>query len=199
MRVKWTGKTNDLVLTNGRIYDVISIEKGWYRIVDDSGDDYLYPPEQFEVVEDDEVVHDEPPRTIHLRCGIILTDHKSNRFIIAREDSAEYPIVFQRTVEDDPEYGYCDYYTLYKSALTAKEADEILEQLKEDNKRKANVLLKQYFKPEGILCEDVGEVRLDDAVPDEWYDAWEWMSGLITFRRDYPGYYEEDVEERGIW
>ena len=59
--------------------------------------------------------------------------------------------------------------------------------------------VKKYFKPEGILCEDVGEVRLDDAVPDEWYDAWEWMSGLITFRRDYPGYYEEDVEERGIW
>ena len=26
------------------------ISKGWYRIVDDSGEDYLYPPEKFEVV-----------------------------------------------------------------------------------------------------------------------------------------------------
>jgi hypothetical protein len=52
MKVKWKGKTEDFMLTNGKIYDVISIEKQWYRIVDDSGEDYLYPPEQFEVVEE---------------------------------------------------------------------------------------------------------------------------------------------------
>lgn len=34
-----------------KIYDVLSIEKGWYRIVDESEEDYLYPPEKFEVVE----------------------------------------------------------------------------------------------------------------------------------------------------
>lgn len=28
------------------------VEKGWYRIVDDSGEDYLYPPENFEIAED---------------------------------------------------------------------------------------------------------------------------------------------------
>lgn len=50
MKVKYIGETSQLVLTNGKIYDVISVEKGWYRIVDDSGDDYLYPPEAFEVV-----------------------------------------------------------------------------------------------------------------------------------------------------
>ena len=51
MKVKYTGKTSFLVLTNGKIYDVISVEKGWYRIKDDSGEDYLYPPESFEVIE----------------------------------------------------------------------------------------------------------------------------------------------------
>lgn len=51
MKVRWKGKTDFLVLTNNRIYDVLSVEKGWYRVVDDSGEDYLYPPEQFEVVE----------------------------------------------------------------------------------------------------------------------------------------------------
>lgn len=51
MKIRWKGKTDFLVLTNNKIYDVISVEKGWYRIVDDSGEDYLYPPEQFEVVE----------------------------------------------------------------------------------------------------------------------------------------------------
>lgn len=52
MKVKWTGKTDFLVLTHNKVYTVLGIEKGWYRIVDDSGEDYLYPPEQFEVVED---------------------------------------------------------------------------------------------------------------------------------------------------
>lgn len=33
-------------------YDVLSIEKkGWYRIVDESGEDYLYPPSMFDIVE----------------------------------------------------------------------------------------------------------------------------------------------------
>lgn len=51
MRVKYIKETSFLVLTHGKIYDVISEEKGWYRIVDDSGEDYLYPPEAFEIVE----------------------------------------------------------------------------------------------------------------------------------------------------
>lgn len=51
MIVKWTGKTEFLVLTNGKVYDVISVEKDWYRVVDDSGEDYLYPPDQFVIVE----------------------------------------------------------------------------------------------------------------------------------------------------
>lgn len=50
MKIKWKGKTDFLVLTHDKIYNVISIEKGWYRIVDDSGEDYLYPPDNFEIV-----------------------------------------------------------------------------------------------------------------------------------------------------
>ena len=53
MKVKWLGKTDFLVLTNNKIYDVISIESGWYRIIDDSDEDYLYPPDMFEIVEED--------------------------------------------------------------------------------------------------------------------------------------------------
>lgn len=50
MKIKWKGETEFLMLTNGKIYDVESVEKGWYRIVDDSGESYLYPPEKFEVI-----------------------------------------------------------------------------------------------------------------------------------------------------
>ncbi len=51
MKVRFTGKTEYLVLTNGKVYPVLAVEKGWYRIVDDSGSDYLYPSECFETVE----------------------------------------------------------------------------------------------------------------------------------------------------
>lgn len=40
------------MLTNGKIYEVISIERGWYRLIDDSGEDYLYPPENFKIIEE---------------------------------------------------------------------------------------------------------------------------------------------------
>lgn len=38
-------------LEDGKIYDVISIEHDWYRIIDESEEDYLYPPEFFEIIE----------------------------------------------------------------------------------------------------------------------------------------------------
>ena len=47
MEVVWQGKTESLCLTHGKTYKVLSIEKGWYRIIDDSGSDYLYPPDDF--------------------------------------------------------------------------------------------------------------------------------------------------------
>ena len=51
MRVKWKGKTDFLGLIHDKEYDVLAIEKGWYRITDESGEDYLYPPEKFDVIE----------------------------------------------------------------------------------------------------------------------------------------------------
>lgn len=47
MRVRYDGETDFLVLTHGKIYDVIAIERGWYRVVDDSGEDYLFPAKLF--------------------------------------------------------------------------------------------------------------------------------------------------------
>lgn len=50
MKVRWLGKTSPLMLTHGKVYTVLSIEKDWYRIIDDSGEDYLYPSELFEII-----------------------------------------------------------------------------------------------------------------------------------------------------
>ena len=59
MKVKFIGENNPLALLNGKIYDVISIERDWYRIIDEDPNidpsetvpGYLYAPELFEIVE----------------------------------------------------------------------------------------------------------------------------------------------------
>ena len=51
MYVKYIGDSC-VSLTKGKRYEVLSIEKEWYRIVDDSGEDYLFSPEDFMVMPD---------------------------------------------------------------------------------------------------------------------------------------------------
>lgn len=51
MKVSYIGHTNSISLVPGREYTVESTECGWYRIVDETGEDYLFPPYIFEVVE----------------------------------------------------------------------------------------------------------------------------------------------------
>jgi len=52
MKVIYLGPTESYTLDNGGVYEVLSEEHGWYRIIDKSGEDYLYPKEQFKLVED---------------------------------------------------------------------------------------------------------------------------------------------------
>ena len=51
MKVRYIEETDPLYCENGKVYEVLAIENGYYRIVDDTGDDYLYSPEEFEIVE----------------------------------------------------------------------------------------------------------------------------------------------------
>lgn len=55
MKVRYIGESDPLELLNGKVYGVIEVDEdvGWYRVVDETGDDYLFPPESFEVVEED--------------------------------------------------------------------------------------------------------------------------------------------------
>ena len=52
MKVIYLGNNDPLSLLYGKIYDVLSVEKDWYRIVDETGEDYLYPPDLF-IMEND--------------------------------------------------------------------------------------------------------------------------------------------------
>ncbi len=50
MKVKYIGK--DIVaLEKNKIYPVLSVEKNWYRIQTELDEDYLFPPEAFEIIE----------------------------------------------------------------------------------------------------------------------------------------------------
>lgn len=136
-------------------------------------------------------------RMIHLRYGVIVTNYKAFRFIIALQNISAKPIVFVREYvsEDQDPYDYGDYYALYKKALSSSQAEEILSFLKEDNMRKARTLLKRYFQDASPICEGVGPIVLDDMVPDEWYDSWKRMEAIITISGHHPGYYEETYQE----
>lgn len=59
MKVKFIGDSDPLALLHGKEYEVIAVEDGWYRIIDETGSDddeelsgYLYPPEVFEIIEE---------------------------------------------------------------------------------------------------------------------------------------------------
>ena len=55
MKVKYIGESDPFALLQGKIYDVLSVEEGpggedWYRVVDETGEDYLYHHANFEPV-----------------------------------------------------------------------------------------------------------------------------------------------------
>ena len=55
--VVFKGKSDPTQLLNGKEYEVIAVEDGWYRVIDEEGYDpdedvqgYLYPPGAFDVI-----------------------------------------------------------------------------------------------------------------------------------------------------
>lgn len=50
IKVKYIGQSDPLMLLNGKTYDARVLKKGWYGIVDETKEEYAYPPELFEVV-----------------------------------------------------------------------------------------------------------------------------------------------------
>ena len=52
MKVKYIGNnSSEMGVIKNNIYECIGVECGWYRIIDETQDDYLYPSEDFEVIE----------------------------------------------------------------------------------------------------------------------------------------------------
>lgn len=51
MKIKYLGTIDTPALVSGKTYDVIAIEKGWYRILTELDEDYLFPPQYFEIID----------------------------------------------------------------------------------------------------------------------------------------------------
>lgn len=49
--VRFIGRDNPLALINGKVYEAIIGQKGMYCIIDETGEEYGYPPSLFELVE----------------------------------------------------------------------------------------------------------------------------------------------------
>ena len=52
VKVQYIGKHETPALDKKRIYTVLAIEKGWLRIMTELGEDYLFPPNQFRIIEE---------------------------------------------------------------------------------------------------------------------------------------------------
>ena len=53
MKVKYVGP-DFIGITQNKIYEVLSIERGWYRIMNELDETYLFPPKVFITVEGSE-------------------------------------------------------------------------------------------------------------------------------------------------
>jgi len=53
LKVKYIGRDTPAI-DKDKVYKVLSVEKGWYRIMTELDESYLFPPKVFEIVEGDE-------------------------------------------------------------------------------------------------------------------------------------------------
>ena len=54
IKVRYIGKDDPTTLRKGKVYTAKTLKEGGYGIVDESKGEYAFPPELFEVVEDDD-------------------------------------------------------------------------------------------------------------------------------------------------
>lgn len=51
MKVRYVGENFGISLTHNKVYEALGYESDFIRVVDDTDDDYLYDPDDFEIVE----------------------------------------------------------------------------------------------------------------------------------------------------
>lgn len=54
MKVRFIGESDPFCFIKGKEYEVVGTSHGYLRVVDETGEDYLYSPDVFEHVEEKE-------------------------------------------------------------------------------------------------------------------------------------------------
>ena len=52
MKVKYNGDYYKVRVHKGKVYEVISVQYGWYEIMWEDGDQGFFPPDDFEIIEE---------------------------------------------------------------------------------------------------------------------------------------------------
>lgn len=111
MKVKYLGKIDTVALEKDKIYDVLSIEKGWYRIMTELDEDYLFPPEQFEITEEDDLMTEEAYKYILSR----ILERAFESIDEAKENNSDF--------DKGRKLAYYEVADIIKSELYVREAD----------------------------------------------------------------------------
>ena len=51
MKVKYIGETDGISLIKNHIYESLGYEDGFIRVIDETGDDYLFDPDYFKEID----------------------------------------------------------------------------------------------------------------------------------------------------
>ncbi len=73
---EWINFPNSGDLTIGKTYNVIAVENGFYRIIDDSGEDYLYSAAMFEIIPAEEQVNIRIERSVFDKISKIAKEEQ---------------------------------------------------------------------------------------------------------------------------
>ena len=53
VKLKFIGESDELMMLNGKIYNARHSQKGWFGVIDETGEEYAYPPACFEIIEEE--------------------------------------------------------------------------------------------------------------------------------------------------
>ena len=54
IKVKYLGPDDPLMLKHNKVYSARVLKRNWYGIIDETGEEYAYPPECFEIIQEAE-------------------------------------------------------------------------------------------------------------------------------------------------
>ncbi|MBR2934817.1 MAG: hypothetical protein IKB79_04485 [Oscillospiraceae bacterium] len=122
MMVKYIGITNPVQLVNGKLYKCLGKEYEFYRVIDESGEDYLYLAEDFEIIEPNPAQEENDIQYIYRDKGVYVGEaipqkRKVLHFLKAfRPTSATsgkvFDVVSQQSVDNlyNVCYEYCGFF-----------------------------------------------------------------------------------------